>query len=63
MSQPSYAAGSRIKLSATDHLEIMAVAKGYFMCRRKGCIPFTVSVKELPKRIEQMKKYSALTEL
>lgn len=56
--RPSYYVGSKIKISAGDHLEIMAVAKGYYMCRRKGCCPFVVPVKEIEKRVESMKKYS-----
>lgn len=28
-------------------VRVMAVAEGYAMCRRPGCVPFVVSVKEM----------------
>ena len=31
-------------------IRIMAIADGYAMCRRRGCMPFVVYLKNIPKR-------------
>ena len=48
----SIAAGPRVKVGYTWQDErgpicVMAVADGYAMCRRPGCIPFVIALREV----------------
>lgn len=40
--------GSKI-LYGNSEAKVIAIAEGYAMVRRKGCLPFVLSIKELNK--------------
>lgn len=40
-------------LGEDDYIKVMAIADGYVMMRRKGCIPFVMSMKEAKAYIKK----------
>lgn len=51
-------AGDKYPTENGEHIEVLAVAKGYVMARRKGCAPFCVSAKEFDKKFKSSNRGS-----
>jgi hypothetical protein len=51
---PEIVVGEKYVLLNGDHVRIMAFTEGYYMARRKGCMPFVKHEKEM---IDWMRKW------
>lgn len=49
--------GQKIPVPFMHYVEVMAIAKNYVMARRKGCVPFCMTIKDFDKWIKRQLCY------